>query len=63
MNKSHTVCKECIANHYWHHMDDRKRFFKVLMGDFKNGLVRHIFYFDGKPKSSISESKCEHFTL
>ncbi|PAN21622.2 hypothetical protein PAHAL_3G480700 [Panicum hallii] len=39
MNKSRTVCKECIAYHYWHHMDDRKRFFKVLMGDFKNGVT------------------------
>lgn len=39
MNKSRTVCKECIANHYWHHMDDPKRFFKVLMGDFKNGVT------------------------
>nr|XP_034588145.1 B3 domain-containing protein LOC_Os12g40080-like [Setaria viridis]TKW29336.1 hypothetical protein SEVIR_3G388900v2 [Setaria viridis] len=39
MNKPSTVCKECIAHHYWHHMDDQKRFFKVMMGDFKNGVT------------------------
>jgi hypothetical protein len=42
MNKSAgTVSKECIAHHYWHHMDDPKCFFKVMIGDFKNGMVRH----------------------
>lgn len=40
MNKPSTVCKECIAHHYWHHMDDQKRFFKVMLDDFKNGVVR-----------------------
>jgi len=41
MSKSGTVFKECIARHYWHHMDDPKRFFKIMIGDFKNGVVRH----------------------
>ncbi|KAF8733311.1 hypothetical protein HU200_014915 [Digitaria exilis] len=39
MKKSHTVCKECIAHHYWHHMDGRKRFVKFMVGDFKNGVT------------------------
>ncbi|KAJ1266100.1 hypothetical protein BS78_08G125500 [Paspalum vaginatum] len=39
MDKSRTVCKACVAHHYWHHMDDRKRFFKILVGDFKNRLI------------------------
>ncbi|CAL4891308.1 unnamed protein product [Urochloa decumbens] len=33
------ACKECMVHHYWHHMDDRKRFFKVMVGDFKNGVT------------------------
>jgi len=36
-----TVSKECIAHHYWHHMDDPKFFFKILISDFKNGMVGH----------------------
>ena len=41
MSKSGTVFKECIARHYWHHMDDWKRFVKIMIGDLKNGVVRH----------------------
>ena len=41
MNKSGTVFKACIAHHYWHYMDAPKRFFKIMIGDFKSGVVRH----------------------
>ncbi|KAL6622536.1 hypothetical protein ACP70R_032415 [Stipagrostis hirtigluma subsp. patula] len=39
MDTSHAVCKECVAEHYWHHMDDQKCFFKVMIGDFRNEVV------------------------
>ncbi|XP_006664156.1 B3 domain-containing protein LOC_Os12g40080-like [Oryza brachyantha] len=40
MEKSHSACKNCVIDHYWHHMDDHgKSFIKVMIGDFKNGLT------------------------
>uniref|UniRef100_A0A0E0MP58 TF-B3 domain-containing protein n=1 Tax=Oryza punctata TaxID=4537 RepID=A0A0E0MP58_ORYPU len=42
MEKSHRVCKckNCVADHYWLHMDDhRKSFIKVMITDFKNGVT------------------------
>ncbi|KAJ1266104.1 hypothetical protein BS78_08G125700 [Paspalum vaginatum] len=39
MERSRTVCRECVAHHYWHHMDDRKRFFKIMVGDFQNRMI------------------------
>ncbi|KAL6847020.1 hypothetical protein ACP4OV_022873 [Aristida adscensionis] len=39
MDKSYAVCKECITQHYWHHMDDQKAFFKVMIGGFRNGIA------------------------
>ncbi|CAN6361620.1 unnamed protein product [Urochloa humidicola] len=41
MSKSGPICKDCISNHYWHHMNDQdKCFFQVMMNanDFKNKL-------------------------
>ncbi|KAL6622537.1 hypothetical protein ACP70R_032416 [Stipagrostis hirtigluma subsp. patula] len=40
-NKSCTICKDCVAYHYWHHMDDQdKCFCKVIVSsDFKNKLT------------------------
>uniref|UniRef100_A0A0E0FDM5 TF-B3 domain-containing protein n=1 Tax=Oryza meridionalis TaxID=40149 RepID=A0A0E0FDM5_9ORYZ len=40
MEKSHRVCKNCVANHYWLHMDNHgKSFIKVMITDFKNGVT------------------------
>nr|CAB3466344.1 unnamed protein product [Digitaria exilis] len=40
MNKGCTICKGCIANHYWHHMGDKDRcFIKVMMSNFKEKLT------------------------
>ncbi|KAL6622535.1 hypothetical protein ACP70R_032414 [Stipagrostis hirtigluma subsp. patula] len=39
MDKSHAVCKKCVVQHYWHHMDDQKCFFKVMIGDFRNSVA------------------------
>ncbi|KAL6847023.1 hypothetical protein ACP4OV_022876 [Aristida adscensionis] len=39
MDKSYAVCKECITHHYWHHMDYQKSFFKIMIGDFRNGVA------------------------
>ncbi|OQU79469.1 hypothetical protein SORBI_3008G148900 [Sorghum bicolor] len=41
-NKACTVCKNCISNHYWHHMSDQDRcFIKIMISasDFKNKLT------------------------
>uniref|UniRef100_A0ACD6A0V9 Uncharacterized protein n=1 Tax=Avena sativa TaxID=4498 RepID=A0ACD6A0V9_AVESA len=40
MDKSCTGCKQYIAHQYWDHMDNRKkRFFKPMLGDFRNGVT------------------------
>ncbi|KAM0847326.1 hypothetical protein ACQ4PT_055096 [Festuca glaucescens] len=40
MDKSCTGCKQYIAHQYWDHMDTRKkRFFKPMLGDFRNGVT------------------------
>ncbi|CAM0949209.1 unnamed protein product [Alopecurus aequalis] len=40
MDKSCTGCKQYIAHQYWNHMDNRKkRFFKPILGDFRNGVT------------------------
>lgn len=41
MDKSCTRCKDYVAHQYWDHMDNRKkRFFKLMLGNFRNGVVR-----------------------
>ncbi|KAM3272356.1 hypothetical protein ACQJBY_042482 [Aegilops geniculata] len=40
MDKSCTRCKDYVAHQYWDHMDNRKkRFFKLMLGDFRNGVT------------------------
>jgi hypothetical protein len=44
MDKTHAICKECVAQHYWHHDDDEKYFFKVIRGA-TNEVVRSYIHF------------------
>jgi hypothetical protein len=55
MNKARTTCKDCIANHYWRHMGDTDRcFFKVMMSNFKEKLVRYsLLYYYCEPVSIL----------
>uniref|UniRef100_A0A453JTJ7 TF-B3 domain-containing protein n=3 Tax=Triticinae TaxID=1648030 RepID=A0A453JTJ7_AEGTS len=40
MDKSCTRCKDYVAHQYWDHMDNRKkRFFKLMLGNFRNGVT------------------------
>ncbi|CAL5092677.1 unnamed protein product [Urochloa decumbens] len=42
MNKACTICTDCVANHYWHHMGNKDRcFIKVMMSvsNFKEKLT------------------------
>ncbi|KAF7063711.1 hypothetical protein CFC21_070209 [Triticum aestivum] len=40
MDKSCTQCKDYVAHQYWDHMDNRKkRFFKLMLGNFRNGVT------------------------
>jgi hypothetical protein len=34
-------CSHCDSHYYWHHLDDRqKHFFKLMLGDFQQKMVR-----------------------